>query len=53
MPESELFRLLHGFEDAAFTVDEQLLICSWDLAAERLFGNPSFYGPESTLFIEA
>jgi len=38
MFESELFRLLNGTADAAFSVDEQGLICSWNRAAEQLFG---------------
>ncbi len=41
MLESELFTLLNGTADAAFAVDEQGLICSWNRAAERLFGHPS------------
>jgi len=38
MLESELFTLLNGTADAAFSVDEQGLICSWNRAAEQLFG---------------
>jgi PAS domain S-box-containing protein len=41
MLESDLFTLLNGTADAAFTVDEQGLICSWNQAAERLFGYPA------------
>lgn len=41
MLESELFTLLNGTADAAFSVDEQGLICSWNRAAERLLGYPS------------
>jgi PAS domain S-box-containing protein len=41
MLESELFTLLNGTADAAFAVDEHGLICSWNRAAERLFGYPS------------
>lgn len=41
MFESELFTLLNGTADAAFSVDEQGLICSWNRAAERLLGYPS------------
>jgi PAS domain S-box-containing protein len=41
MLESELFTLLDGTADAAFSVDENGLICSWNRAAERLFGYPS------------
>ena len=38
MLESESFTLLNGTADAAFGVDEQGLICSWNRAAEQLFG---------------
>jgi PAS domain S-box-containing protein len=38
MLEQELFDLLEGTEDAAFTVTDQDEICSWNKAAERLFG---------------
>jgi PAS domain S-box-containing protein len=38
--ESDLFTLLNGTADAAFTVDEHGLVCSWNQAAERLFGYP-------------
>ena len=41
MLESDLFALLNGTADAAFSVDEHGLICSWNRAAERLFGRPS------------
>ncbi len=41
MLESELFTLLKGTADAGFSVDEQGLICSWNRAAEQLFGYPS------------
>jgi PAS domain S-box-containing protein len=41
MLESDLFTLLDGTADAAFSVDEQGLICSWNQAAQRLFGYPS------------
>ncbi|MBZ5700384.1 MAG: PAS domain-containing protein [Acidobacteriia bacterium] len=41
MLESELFSLLEGTADAAFTVDEQGIIRSWNRAAEKLFGYPS------------
>jgi PAS domain S-box-containing protein len=40
MLESDLFTLLDGTADAAFTVDEHGLVCSWNQAAERLFGHP-------------
>lgn len=38
---SELFALLDTTADAAFTVDEQGTILSWNRAAEELFGYPS------------
>ncbi len=38
MLESELFQLLEGTTDAAFAVAEQGEICSWNKAAEKLFG---------------
>ena len=34
----ELFEMLEGTADGAFVVDEQGLVCSWNRAAERLFG---------------
>ena len=41
MLERELFTLLEGTADAAFSVDEQGLIRSWNRAAEKLFGYPA------------
>jgi PAS domain S-box-containing protein len=41
MPERELFTLLERTADAAFSVDEQGLIRSWNRAAEKLFGYPA------------
>jgi DNA-binding CsgD family transcriptional regulator len=38
MLEQELFDLLEGTADAAFTVTDQGEICSWNKAAERIFG---------------
>ena len=38
MLELELFSLLEGTSDAAFTVTDQGEICSWNKAAEKLFG---------------
>lgn len=35
---SEVFKILEGTADGAFAVDEQGLVCSWNRAAERLFG---------------
>jgi len=40
MLERELFAFLDGTADAAFTVDQQGIICSWNRSAERLFGYP-------------
>jgi PAS domain S-box-containing protein len=41
MLESELFDLLEKTADAAYTVTEHGEICSWNRAAERLFGYPA------------
>ena len=41
MLESELFALLEQTADAAYTVTEHGEICSWNRAAERLFGYPA------------
>ena len=41
MLESELFTFLEQTADAAYTVTEQGEICSWNRAAERLFGYPA------------
>ena len=38
MLDTELFALLEGTSDAAFAVDEEGLIRSWNRAAEKLFG---------------
>ncbi|MDE3110314.1 MAG: PAS domain-containing protein, partial [Acidobacteriota bacterium] len=38
MLEQELFDLLEGTSDAAFSVTDQGEICSWNKAAEKLFG---------------
>lgn len=38
MLEQELFDLLEGTSDAAFAVTDQGEICSWNKAAEKLFG---------------
>lgn len=38
MLERELFALLEGTADAAFTVDAHGVICSWNRAAEKLLG---------------
>jgi PAS domain S-box-containing protein len=45
MLEIELFSLLEGTADAAFAVTNQGEICSWNKAAEKLFG----YTPEEVL----
>jgi PAS domain-containing protein len=34
----DMFRLLEGTADATFAVDQQGVICSWNRAAEKLFG---------------
>jgi PAS domain-containing protein len=39
MLESELFTLLEGTTDAAFTVTDEGEILSWNNAAEKLFGH--------------
>ncbi len=41
MLERDLSKLLEGTADAAFAVNEQGLICSWNRAAEKLFGYPA------------
>ena len=41
MLEMELFALLDQTADAAYTVTEDGEICSWNAAAERLFGYPA------------
>ncbi len=41
MLESELFQLLEGTADAAFTVNEEGEILSWNKAAQKLFGYAS------------
>ncbi|HJP60280.1 MAG TPA: PAS domain S-box protein [Gemmatimonadaceae bacterium] len=41
MLETELFSLLEHTADAAYTVTEDGEICSWNGAAERLFGYPA------------
>jgi PAS domain S-box-containing protein len=38
MLEKELFTLLEQTADAAYAVSERGEICSWNAAAERLFG---------------
>lgn len=40
MLEQELFDLLEGTADAAFSVTDEGEICSWNKGAERLFGYP-------------
>ena len=45
MLEQELFNLLEGTSDAAFAVTDQGEICSWNKAAEKLFG----YSPSEAL----
>ena len=41
MLETELFALLEKTADAAYTVTEDGEVCSWNAAAERLFGFPA------------
>lgn len=41
MLETELFSLLEQTADAAYTVTPDGEICSWNAAAERLFGHPA------------
>ena len=41
MLDRELFAFLEQTADAAYTVTEQGEICSWNRAAERLFGYPA------------
>ena len=41
MLEPELFALLEQTADAAYTVTEGGEICSWNRAAEQLFGYPA------------
>ena len=41
MLEAELFAFLEKTADAAFSVTREGLICSWNQAAERLFGYSS------------
>src|SRR5688500_15248277 len=41
MLETELFALLEQTADAAYTVTTDGEICSWNRAAERLFGYPA------------
>ena len=38
MLDQELFDLLEGTADAAFAITDQCEVCSWNKAAERLFG---------------
>jgi len=38
MLDQELFDLFEGTADAAFALTDQCEICSWNKAAERLFG---------------
>jgi len=41
MLESELFALLEHTDDAAYSVSRDGELCSWNAAAERLFGYPA------------
>jgi PAS domain S-box-containing protein len=48
MLEQEIFDLLEGTADAAFALNDQGQICSWNKAAERLFGYPRTEALERT-----
>jgi PAS domain S-box-containing protein len=48
MSEQELFDLLEGTSDAAFAVTDQGEICSWNRAAEKLFGYSTSEARDST-----
>jgi len=50
MLESELFALLDGTTDAAFTVTEEGKILSWNKGAEKLFGYPSTAAVHKTCY---
>jgi PAS domain-containing protein len=50
MLESELFALLEGTTDAAFSVTEEGEILSWNKAAERLFGHPRAVAVHKTCY---
>jgi len=50
MLEQELFDLLEGTADAAFTVTDQGEICSWNKAAEKLFGYGKAEAVERTYY---
>jgi len=50
MLESELFSLLEATTDAAFTLDDEGKICSWNKAAEKLFGYPKADAQQKTCY---
>ena len=50
MLEQELFDLLEGTSDAAFAVTDQGEICSWNKAAEKLFGYSSTEAISNTCY---
>ena len=50
MLEGELFALLGGTTDAAFTVTEGGEILSWNKGAEKLFGYPGTTGVHKTCY---
>ena len=49
MLENELFALLQGTTDAAFSVSEEGEIKSWNKAAEKLFGYSARSSPQNLL----
>lgn len=50
MLESELFALLEGTTDAAFTVTDEGEILSWNKSAEKLFGYPGIVAIHRTCY---
>ena len=50
MLEGELFALLEGTTDAAFTVTEEGEILSWNKGAEKLFGYPGTTAVHKTCY---
>lgn len=50
MLEQELFDLLEGTSDAAFSVTDEGEICSWNKGAEKLFGYPRSAALQKTCY---